>query len=117
MERGKLVITVRNLSKTFYISKRQEGMLGAVRSLFRREYTRKDAVLDISFSISPGEMVGYIGPNGAGKSTTIKMLTGILVPTSGDILVNGVIPYEERQKNARQIGLVFGQRTQRKNNV
>jgi len=87
-------------------------MLGAVRSLFKREYIKKDAVFDISFSILPGEMVGYIGPNGAGKSTTIKMLTGILVPTSGDILVNGVIPYKERQKNARQIGVVFGQRTQ-----
>ncbi|MFZ7103004.1 MAG: ABC transporter ATP-binding protein [Peptococcaceae bacterium] len=112
MERSKEVITVKNLSKSFYINKRREGMLGAVRSLFRREYTIKDAVDGISFSIAPGEIVGYIGPNGAGKSTTIKMLTGILVPTSGDIFVNGIIPYQERQKNARQIGVVFGQRTQ-----
>jgi len=106
------MITVKNISKIFYINKRQEGMLGAIRSMFFREYIEKIAVNDISFSISPGEIVGYIGPNGAGKSTTIKMLTGILVPTSGEIRVNGVIPYRERQKNARQIGVVFGQRTQ-----
>jgi len=87
-------------------------MLGAVRSLFWREYISKNAVDDISFSISPGEIVGYIGPNGAGKSTTIKMLTGILVPTSGEILVNGIVPFQNRQENARQIGVVFGQRTQ-----
>jgi ABC-2 type transport system ATP-binding protein len=87
-------------------------MLGAIRSMFHREYIQKVAVHDISFSISPGEIVGYIGPNGAGKSTTIKMLTGILLPTSGEIKVNGIVPYRERQKNARQIGVVFGQRTQ-----
>lgn len=106
------MITVKNLSKTFNVNKRQEGMLGAVRSLFWREYISKKAVDDISFNISPGEIVGYIGPNGAGKSTTIKMLTGILVPTSGEILVNGIVPFQNRQKNARQIGVVFGQRTQ-----
>ncbi|MCQ2019453.1 ATP-binding cassette domain-containing protein, partial [Clostridium butyricum] len=77
-----------------------------------REYTTKLAVQDVSFAINSGEIVGYIGPNGAGKSTTIKMLTGILVPASGDIRVNGIIPFKERQKNARQIGVVFGQRTQ-----
>lgn len=106
------MITVKNLSKKFYINKRQEGMIGAIKSLFRREYIEKSAVQDISFNISPGEIVGYIGPNGAGKSTTIKMLTGILVPTSGEILVNGITPHKERQKNAWQIGVVFGQRTQ-----
>lgn len=87
-------------------------MWGAVRSLFHREYMIKKAVEDVSFSIEEGEMVGYIGPNGAGKSTTIKMLTGILVPTSGEVWVNGILPYKERQKNAKQIGVVFGQRTQ-----
>ena len=87
-------------------------MLGALKSIFKKEYTTKTAVRSVSFTISAGEMVGYIGPNGAGKSTTIKMLTGILVPTSGKVLVNGLIPYKERQKNARQIGVVFGQRTQ-----
>lgn len=106
------VIEVKNLSKQYFIAKRQEGMWGAVRSLFHREYIAKSAVEDVSFSIQPGEMVGYIGPNGAGKSTTIKMLTGILVPTSGEVRVGGLIPYKERQKNARQIGVVFGQRTQ-----
>jgi ABC-2 type transport system ATP-binding protein len=106
------LISVKNISKVFYINKRQEGMLGAIRSMFHREYIKKEAVQDISFSIAPGEMVGYIGPNGAGKSTTIKMLTGILVPSSGEIRVNGIVPYRERQKNARQIGVVFGQRTQ-----
>ncbi|SHI22289.1 ABC transporter ATP-binding protein [Desulfosporosinus lacus] len=106
------LIEVNHLSKEFQIAKRQEGIYGALRSLFHREYTTKLAVQDISFAVSKGEIVGYIGPNGAGKSTTIKMLTGILVPTSGDILVNGLIPFKERQKNARQIGVVFGQRTQ-----
>nr|WP_245203614.1 ATP-binding cassette domain-containing protein [Ammoniphilus resinae] len=87
-------------------------MWGAVRSLFHREYITKTAVEDVSFSIEAGEMVGYIGPNGAGKSTTIKMLTGILVPSAGDVTVGGLVPYRERQKNARQIGVVFGQRSQ-----
>ncbi|GIM45191.1 sugar ABC transporter ATP-binding protein [Collibacillus ludicampi] len=106
------MIEVKHLYKEFTIVKRQPGMWGALRSLFHREYVTKMAVEDISFSIEEGEMVGYIGPNGAGKSTTIKMLTGILVPTSGDVRVNGIIPYKERQKNAMQIGVVFGQRTQ-----
>ncbi|KGK86253.1 sugar ABC transporter ATP-binding protein [Desulfosporosinus sp. HMP52] len=106
------LIEVNHLSKEFQIAKRQEGIGGALRSLFHREYTTKMAVQDISFAVNSGEIVGYIGPNGAGKSTTIKMLTGILVPTSGDIRVNGIIPFKERQKNARQIGVVFGQRTQ-----
>ncbi|MEG6522504.1 ABC transporter ATP-binding protein [Desulfotomaculum sp. 1211_IL3151] len=106
------LIEVKHLYKQYDVAKRQEGMWGAVRSLFHREYLSKMAVQDISFTIKAGEVVGYIGPNGAGKSTTIKMLTGILVPTSGDILINGIVPYKERQKNARQIGVVFGQRTQ-----
>ncbi|AEG58697.1 ABC transporter ATP-binding protein [Desulforamulus ruminis] len=106
------IIEVNHLYKQYQIAKRQEGLGGALRSLFHREYTTKMAVQDISFAVKQGEVVGYVGPNGAGKSTTIKMLTGILVPTSGDIRVNGVIPFKERQKNARQIGVVFGQRTQ-----
>lgn len=106
------LIEVNHLSKEFQIAKRQAGVRGALRSLFYREYTTKLAVQDVSFAINAGEIVGYIGPNGAGKSTTIKMLTGILVPASGDIRVNGIIPFKERQKNARQIGVVFGQRTQ-----
>lgn len=106
------LIEVNHLYKEFQIPKRQEGLGGALRSLFHREYTTKNAVQDISFQVDAGEVVGYVGPNGAGKSTTIKMLTGILVPTSGEIRVNGLIPFKERQKNARQIGVVFGQRTQ-----
>lgn len=106
------VIEVNHLYKEFKIAKRQEGLRGALSSLFHREYTTKIAVQDISFNVDAGEIVGYIGPNGAGKSTTIKMLTGILVPTAGDIRINGLVPYKERQKNARHIGVVFGQRTQ-----
>ena len=83
------------------------GMMGALKSLIKREYIKKEAVKDISFSINEGHIVGYIGPNGAGKSTTIKMLTGILVPSSGDVLVNGIVPYENRQENAKSIGVVF----------
>lgn len=106
------LIEVNHLYKEFKIARRQEGLGGALKSLVHREYTSKMAVRDISFTVNKGEMVGYVGPNGAGKSTTIKMLTGILVPTSGEILVNGLVPFKERQQNARQIGVVFGQRTQ-----
>ncbi|MGM0779375.1 MAG: ABC transporter ATP-binding protein [Bacillota bacterium] len=106
------IIEVEHLMKDFMIAKRETGFLGAVKSLVKREHIKKEAVKDICFSINEGEMVGYIGPNGAGKSTTIKMLTGILVPTSGSVKVNGIIPYENRQENAKNIGVVFGQRTQ-----
>lgn len=106
------IIEVKDLRKDFFIAKRETGMMGALKSLVKREFIKKEAVKGISFSIEEGEMVGYIGPNGAGKSTTIKMLTGILVPTSGHIQVNGLVPHEDRQKNAKNIGVVFGQRTQ-----
>lgn len=106
------LIEVNHLYKEFQIARRQEGLGGALRSLIHREYISKMAVEDISFAVNKGEMVGYVGPNGAGKSTTIKMLTGILVPTSGEIRVSGLVPFKERQKNAQQIGVVFGQRTQ-----
>lgn len=106
------MITVENLTKEFKINKKYPGFKGAVRSFFSREYTVTKAVDDISFNISEGEIVGYIGANGAGKSTTIKMMTGILTPSSGKVLVNGVVPYENRQTNARDIGVVFGQKTQ-----
>lgn len=106
------LIDVQGLRKEFKIAKRREGALGALRSLVSREYNTKVAVDNISFQIQPGELVGYIGPNGAGKSTTIKMLTGILVPSGGSVRVRGIVPYERRVENARQIGVVFGQRTQ-----
>lgn len=106
------MIQVENLTKEFKIYKKQPGLKGAVKGLFSKEADIKKAVDNISFNIGEGEMVGYIGANGAGKSTTIKMMTGILVPTSGKCIVNGIIPYKDRQKNASQIGVVFGQRTQ-----
>ena len=106
------MIKVENLSKEFKISKKYPGIKGALRSFFSTEYTIKKAVDDISFEINDGEIVGYIGANGAGKSTTIKMMTGILTPSSVRIIVDGVIPYENREKNAKNIGVVFGQKTQ-----
>lgn len=106
------IIEVDNLQKEFKVAKRQTGMLGAIKSIVKREYITKEAVKGVSFSIDKGEMIGYIGPNGAGKSTTIKMLTGILVPSGGKLMVNGIVPYEKRQENAKNIGVVFGQRTQ-----
>jgi len=105
-------IEVNQVSKAFKIAKTQPGFIGSVKSLFHREYDKKQAVDNISFSLEKGEMVGYIGPNGAGKSTTIKMLSGILTPDSGEIRVGGLIPYQKRRDNARQIGAVFGQRSQ-----
>jgi ABC-2 type transport system ATP-binding protein len=106
------IIETRELRKVFYGVKRAPGALGALRTLFSRERTERVAVEGISMALEAGELVGYIGPNGAGKSTTIKMLTGILVPTSGSIKVAGLVPYRERKKNARNIGVVFGQRSQ-----
>jgi viologen exporter family transport system ATP-binding protein len=106
------MIKVQHLTKVYQRVKRKEGFLGGVRTLFSTEYEKTCAVDDISFEIQEGELVGYIGPNGAGKSTSIKMLCGILVPTSGELTVNGLVPYKERMTNAKQIGAVFGQKTQ-----
>ncbi|MDR0670513.1 MAG: ATP-binding cassette domain-containing protein [Treponema sp.] len=105
-------IEVSGVCKNYRIVKSRPGIAGAIVSLFHREYTVKKAVEDISFSIERGEIVGYIGPNGAGKSTTIKMLSGVLIPDAGEINVGGIVPYRERKKNARRIGVVFGQRSQ-----
>jgi ABC-2 type transport system ATP-binding protein len=106
------LIYVHDLSKHFRSFQRREGIWGSVQNLFVRDYRTVAAVDRISFSIERGEMVGYIGPNGAGKSTTIKMLTGILVPTSGEIRVNGFVPSRQRAQYVKTIGAVFGQRTQ-----
>ncbi|MEO9171219.1 MAG: ATP-binding cassette domain-containing protein [Candidatus Baltobacteraceae bacterium] len=100
------------MSKVFRTVRRKPGALGALQTLFSRAYDERVAVDNISMSLEAGELVGYIGPNGAGKSTTIKMLTGILVPTSGEVTVAGVVPYERRKINGRNIGVVFGQRSQ-----
>jgi ABC-2 type transport system ATP-binding protein len=105
-------IRVTNLRKEFSVQRNREGLGGALRDLFDRQYGRVVAVNDISFAIPQGEICGYIGENGAGKSTTIKMLTGILVPTAGDIQVNGYIPHKQRETFVREIGVVFGQRSQ-----
>lgn len=106
------IIEVKNLVKEFKVYKHEKGFLNSVKGLFKPEYDIKRAVDNINFSIDKGELVGYIGPNGAGKSTTIKMLTGILYPTSGEILVNGYFPHSNRRENAMKIGVVFGQRSQ-----
>ncbi len=106
------LIEVENVSKEFKVYQRQKGVVNNLKSLFVRNYEVKKAVDGISFSVEQGEMVGYIGANGAGKSTTIKMLAGILVPSSGRICVDGIVPYENRKKNAYHIGVVFGQRSQ-----
>jgi viologen exporter family transport system ATP-binding protein len=106
------VVRVRNLSKIFRGYRREEGLAAALKSLVRRVPTEVAAVSDVSFAIEPGEMVGYIGANGAGKSTTIKMLTGILTPSSGEIVCNGFVPARDRTRYVATIGVVFGQRTQ-----
>jgi ABC-2 type transport system ATP-binding protein len=106
------MIQTENLTKVYRIPEKDSGVAGAVKALFRPRYTSKPAVTNVSFTIDPGEIVGYIGVNGAGKSTTIKMLTGVLVPTSGQVRVFGRDPHKERVANARDIGVVFGQRTQ-----
>lgn len=105
-------IEVNKVSKRFRINKRAGGIPGMLANLFVPKYEYKQAVKEISFSIEEGEMVGFIGPNGAGKSTTIKMLSGILCPDSGDIRVNGYTPYKDRKKYVGNIGVVFGQKSQ-----
>lgn len=109
---GRVIIRAVNLRKEFRRPRRQTGPLGGLGTLLARQYDITIAVDDISFDVAEGELVGYLGPNGAGKSTTIKMLTGILVPTSGKVVVAGRIPWRERERNALEIGVVFGQRSQ-----
>jgi len=106
------VIELKNVTKEFKLLNRHEGLKGSIRDLFSHDYKILTAVNDISMSINHGEIVGYLGPNGAGKSTTIKMMTGVLEPTRGEILCNGVVPYRKRSQNAQNIGVVFGQRSQ-----
>lgn len=106
------MIQVEHISKTFQVARRNAGFSQALQSLFHKQMDTVHALNDISFTIGDGEMVGYIGPNGAGKSSTIKILSGILTPDSGTCLVNGRIPFRERREHVRDIGVVFGQRTQ-----
>ena len=106
------VIRTEELGKTYRVARHHRGPLGTFRNLVSREYREVRAVAEVTFAIAPGEMVGYVGPNGAGKSTTIKMLTGILVPSEGQVEVLGLVPHRRRKDVARHIGVVFGQRTQ-----
>lgn len=106
------MIELRHIQKTFRVSRRSAGLSQAVKSLFRREYETIHALQDVSFTIRDGEMVGYIGPNGAGKSSTIKIMSGVLTPDGGECVINGRIPWKERTAHVREIGVVFGQRSQ-----
>ena len=106
------MIELRGINKTFHVAKRTAGLREAAKSLFHREYTQIHALQDVSFTIGDGEMVGYIGPNGAGKSSTVKIMSGILTPDSGECIINGRVPWRDRQEHVRQIGVVFGQRSQ-----
>ena len=107
-----MMITLNHVNKTFRVAKRNPGFSEAVKALFHKEYTEIQALNDVSFTIGDGEMVGYIGPNGAGKSSTIKVMSGILTPDSGECVINGRTPWKERVDHVREIGVVFGQRSQ-----
>lgn len=106
------MIELKNVSKTFKVAKRKGGFSEAVKSLFKKDYTYINALNDVSFTIGDGEMVGYIGPNGAGKSSTIKIMSGILTPDSGECIINGRTPWKDRVSHVKDIGVVFGQRSQ-----
>ena len=106
------MITMQNVCKTYKVSKRDARFSSAFKALFHKEYELIHALDGVSFTISDGEMVGYIGPNGAGKSSTIKILSGILTPEEGTCLINGLTPWKNRIEHVKNIGVVFGQRTQ-----
>ena len=106
------MITVRNLYKEYQITKKRKGLSGTLKALFRNEKQIINAVNGLDFHVAPGEIVGFIGPNGSGKSTTIKMMTGILTPTSGEVLIDGRNIAKYRKEVVRDIGVIFGQRTQ-----
>ena len=106
------MIELQNICKSYKVARRSAGLGEAVKSLFRREYTRVDALSDVSFTVRDREMVGYIGPNGAGKSSTIKIMSGVLTPDSGTCVINGRVPWKERTAHVQEIGVVFGQRSQ-----
>jgi ABC-2 type transport system ATP-binding protein len=105
-------ILVRELTKRYRIAERDAGAIGALKGLFHRRMRTVEALDRVSFSLEAGELLGFIGPNGAGKSTTIKILSGILRPTSGEVVIDGLVPYEDRIRHVARIGVVFGQRTQ-----
>ena len=106
------MIELKNVCKTFKVAKRNAGFGEAVKALFKKEYSYVNALQDVSFTVNDGEMVGYIGPNGAGKSSTVKIMSGILTPDSGECIINGRTPWKDRVEHVRDIGVVFGQRSQ-----
>lgn len=106
------IIELKNVTKEFKVLNRHEGLKGSIKDLFSRDYRIVRAVDNINLQVEQGEIVGFLGPNGAGKSTTIKMMTGVLEPSGGKLMVNGRIPYKDRTKNCQEIGVVFGQRSQ-----
>lgn len=106
------MIELTNICKTFRVARRGSGMKSASKALFHREYEKIEALRNVSFTIQDGEMVGYIGPNGAGKSSSIKIMSGILTPDSGTCRINGKTPWKQRKEHVRNIGVVFGQRSQ-----
>ncbi|MBE6934977.1 MAG: ATP-binding cassette domain-containing protein [Ruminococcaceae bacterium] len=106
------MITLEHIEKTYRVARRNAGMGEALRALFHREYTLIPALQDVSFQVADGEMVGYIGPNGAGKSSTIKIMSGILHPDGGTCVIDGLTPWKNRREHVRNIGVVFGQRSQ-----
>ena len=107
-----MIISLHNISKTFKIYKRNSGLKEAIKMLFSKSYQEIKALDNISFEVNQGEIVGYIGPNGAGKSSSIKIMCGILVPDFGECKINGLVPWENRISNSKNIGVVFGQRSQ-----
>jgi ABC-2 type transport system ATP-binding protein len=106
------IIEAEGLSKTYRVFQKKEGVLGSLRGLYRREYKEVKAVDQVSFSIEPGEMVAFLGPNGAGKTTTLKMLSGLIYPTSGTATVLGFTPWQRLDAFRRQFALVMGQKNQ-----
>lgn len=112
MKETKAMIEVKNLSKEYKMIEKESGLIGYFKNLIQPHYKTFTAVNNINFHIEEGELVGYIGENGAGKSTTIKMLTGLLTPSSGEVIIDGLVPYEDRIENNKKIGAVFGQKTQ-----
>ncbi|MBD3300374.1 MAG: ATP-binding cassette domain-containing protein [Candidatus Moranbacteria bacterium] len=108
----KPAITLKNLSKTYKVHQKEEGLKGSLKALFKRKYKTVKAVKNVSFKIKEGEIVGFMGPNGAGKTTTLKILSGLLHPTGGEVKVLGFNPYQRKNQFLKQIGLVMGQKNQ-----
>lgn len=106
------MIELRGINKTFRVAKRNAGLKEAVKTFFKRDYTEIQALNNVSFTIGEGEIVGYIGPNGAGKSSTVKVMSGILTPDSGKCVIDGLTPWKDRKEHVKNIGVVFGQRSQ-----